>query len=316
VSERAGTKRQRAKSLNLLSKEGLTRIGQTFWYAIKDFFSDDGPEWAAAIAYYSLLSSFPLILAIVSITAFFIDPQRTVNEITNIAGDFIPRGMGELEPIIQGVVDARQTAGLLSILGFLWTGSRIFGTLTKALNIAFDVKEIYAFWQRYLIEVIMLLTAGLLLILALVVDPVLQFVGSALDFLPGAETILYQLIADLIPGFLLALALFLIYRYLPRRRVNWKAALLGALLAALGILLAQPLFVTYVTQFGNYNLIYGSIGIVIILVLWAWIVGVIVLLGGEIVSHVQQILIEGKAPDEIQGRYRTQSSSTKKVGGK
>lgn len=147
--------------------DGLERLGRLLVSAGKDFGDDDGPQWAAAVAYYALLSLFPLLLASVSIAAYFVDPEWITGEATNLLGDF------------------------------------------------------------------------------------------------------------------------LLYRFVPRRRPDWQAALVGAGVAAALVLLARPLFIYYVQRFGDYNIIYGSLAIVVILIFWAFIVAAITILGGEIASHVQ-----------------------------
>lgn len=105
------------------------------------------------------------------------------------------------------------------------------------------------------------------------------------------------------------IALFFLYLFVPRRRVNWRAVVPGAILAGLLILAARPLFLTYVQRFADYNLIYGSLAIVIILVLWAWLVAVLILWGGEVVSHIQTMLLEGKSAAEVEQRHLRRSPS-------
>jgi membrane protein len=283
-------------------KDRAERFSKTLFQAVKDFMHDSGPQWAAAIAYYSLLSAFPLLLAIASIAAFFVDPQWAIEQATSFLDEFLPQGAGQVESVVQGAIEARGSVSVLSILSLLWTGSRVFGVVTKALNIAFDVEETYSFFKRILVELAMLLTVGLLFILALSSGPILGLLASVIQVLP-AEGFIYQLITEIIPAVLLLLAFFLTYRFIPRRNVDWRAALLGAGLATILFVVARPLFSFYLGRFANYNLIYGSLAIVIILVLWAWIVSAILLLGGEVVSHVQRMILEGKTPEEVEQQH-------------
>jgi uncharacterized BrkB/YihY/UPF0761 family membrane protein len=87
--------------------------------AVRDLFVDGGPQWAAAIACYSLLSAFPLLLAGASIAAFFVDPQRAVAQATELLAAFVPRGLLQIEAIVIDAIAARESVGLLSLAALL-----------------------------------------------------------------------------------------------------------------------------------------------------------------------------------------------------
>lgn len=282
----------------------VRRFGRMVVTATKDLVHDSGPQWAAAIAYYSLLSAFPLLLVITSIAAFFVDPRWAVDQATRLLGNFLPQGENRIEQIIQSAIDARRNVGILSFATLLWTGTRVFSSITKALNIAYDTNESYGFFRRLLVEVVMLLTLGLFFIIAIASPFVLGVLWNMLQFLPGGEGIIFQIIRRAVPAILLAITFFLIYRFVPRRRPDWRAALIGAIVATGIFLLAQPLFVYYLQQFANYNLIYGSVAIIVILIFWAWIVALIMLYGGEITSHTQAILIEGMPEEQVEQHHK------------
>jgi membrane protein len=273
----------------------------------QNFFTDNGPQWAAAIAYYGLLSVFPLLLAIAAIAAHFVDPNWVVTQLTEGLGEFMPQGEQEIEDIVQEAIAARGTVGLLSIGTLLWTGTRVFAAMTMALNIAFDVDEPYGFFRRVVVEFLMLLTLGAFIVIALSSNFLIDFVWNVLEFLPGNEGLLFNLMSSALPALLLLLAFFLIYRLVPRRDVEWRAALPGALLATALYMIARPIFFTYIERFGEHSIIYGSLAIVIIIIMWAWITGMILIFAGEVVSHIQALEIEGKTPEEVRERHMRRS---------
>lgn len=287
------------------------RIGRMLVLAVQDFLSDSGPQWAAAIAYYALLSLFPLLLAAASIASLFIDPEWAVQRITEQLGDLLPTGEQQIEEIVTGAIEAGAGVGIVSVAGLLWTGSRVFSALTKALNVAYDVDEKYGFVRRTAIEFAMVATLGLLFVMALASRYVFSFVLGFLDLVPADGAWLYEVAAVAVPALLLAVALFLAYRLVPRRRPDTSAALLGAVTATVAILVARPIFLGYVQEFGEYNLIYGSLAIMVILVFWAWIVAVIILLGGELVSHYQMMMINGLSAEEVKKRHERRSLNPK-----
>jgi len=273
------------------------RTGQVVIQAGRDFFDDNGPQWAAAVAYYALLSLFPLLLAGVSVAAYVVDADQVIAAVESRLGDFIPNGSDQVASIVHNAIEARGPAGLLSLLTLLWSGTRVFSAITKALNIAFDVDDPYGFFRRFLVEAIMLCTIGGLFLLA-------AGVNLGLDLLAeyGPLSTIWGGGRALISAALLLLTFGLLYRFVPRRRPSWQAAAVGAVVATILFLLARPLFLGYVTRFGRYNLIYGSFGIVILLILWSWIVSLIVLFGGEITETSQRLLVEWRPLDQKRAR--------------
>jgi membrane protein len=298
---------------DLVSADGLRRVWTVIKQSVKDLFTDSGPQWAAAIAYYSLLSVFPLLLAAVAIAAFFVDPQWAIGEITRLLQKFVPQGAVQIESIVRGVFAARGGIGALSLVTLLWTGSRVFGVTILALNIAYDADETYGFWKRTLVELVMMATIGVLLIVALAVRPLLALLSNTLGVLPASPGILLQAAQIALPALLLLAVFFLIYRFVPRTQQSWRPALAGAVVATLLFLAARPLFFYYVRRFGNYNLIYGSVAIVVILTLWAWVMALIMLFGGELASHIQALLVEGKPAHEVERSHQARSPRRRKT---
>lgn len=291
----------------ILSRDWWRQVGVILYAAVKDFFTDDGPQWAASIAYYSLLSIFPLLLAAASIASYFISPQTAIEQATALLGNLFPGGAGEIERIVRNAINSRASASILSTLALLWSGSRVFGTLTKALNVSYDVPETYGFLRRTLIELILLLTIGFLFMIAVASRAVFDLLWNLIPFLPANQGFLFILLRRAIPDILLLVTFYLIYRYVPRRRVSWRAALSGTIFALVLFILARPLFLNYIFNFANFGVIYGSLAVAIIIILWAWIVSVILLLGGEVVSHIQEMMIEGKPLEEVEKSHLDRS---------
>jgi membrane protein len=91
----------------VLSRSRLSQVGVILTHSIKHFVKDNGPQWAAAIAYYSLLSIFPLLLAAIAIAAYFVDPDWAIEQGTEILKDFLPSGTQFLREIVQDILQAR-----------------------------------------------------------------------------------------------------------------------------------------------------------------------------------------------------------------
>lgn len=306
---RAEERRERARRrgrIDLTTFAGMrTFVGQV----VRDLIQDDAPHWAAAISYYAILSLFPLMLLLLSVASFFVEPQWTADRAVTLLGDFVPEGASYVHGIIDEVIAARGTAGVLSSLLLLWTGSRVFGALTRALNIMYDVDETYPLWKQLVIELAMTASLGVVFLVAIASDLVLGSL-SALDLVPAFVD---EMAAWAAPLALIFAAHLLVYRFVPRERRMWRSSAIGATVATLAFIGARSLFYAYLTEIAQYNLIYGSLAVVIMLMVWAWIVALITLIGGEVASHYQMMIIEGLSPDDVEERHAARAGQSAPV---
>src|ERR1700676_607080 len=117
-------------------------LGNAFIQVLKDSFADNVTQWAAAIAYYSFLSLFPLLLAAVSLSAYFVSPDWAVGKAMLLLREFVPDGDAAVQRIIHDAVhNAHPYAGIVSLFILLVLGSRVFGARSPALNIAYEGEE-------------------------------------------------------------------------------------------------------------------------------------------------------------------------------
>ena len=262
----------------------LRPAGVVLLRAAKGFWRDDGPSWAAAVAYYSLLSLFPLLLALGWTASFFVDPSWVVAKATPFLSAYLPKGHEEIEATVAAALDAVHDTGWIFPLPLLWTGSLVFGALARGLNVAFSNGRHPSFLKRILVRLTILLTLGGLFLVALITPVVLHLLAAPLDqAFAESEWFVDQLLV-LLPAALLILALLLAYRFLPRSKPDWRAAVIGAVVATGLFYAARPLFLGYVHHWARYSLVYGSLAGVIGAVLWTWIFAMIVLFGGQVTA--------------------------------
>ena len=275
--------------------------------SVRDSFVDSVPQWAAAVAWYAMLSAFPLFLVGGWIASFFVEPAWAADQISSLLDDFIPQGDNNLEDKIQEAVAARNQVGLIAFAGLLFTGTRVFDTLIRALNIAFDTGSSYNFIKRFAIEAAMLLTIGVLFVIALMSGFLTSLLWEAVQFLPAQEGLAYAIVTWTFRAALLFASFFLIYRYVPRGEGHTKSAAAGAVAAAGLFMITNPIFQYYVQQFGNFNVIYGSLAILVIIMIWVYIVCLITLFGGEVASHTEEMVYGGRSAEEVGRRHNERS---------
>jgi membrane protein len=208
--------------------------------------------------------------------------------------ELVPQGDAAVQRIIHDAIhDAHPYAGVISLLILLVLGSRAFGALSRALNIAYEGEETGSLARRVVIEIAMMAAVGVLFIGTLFSHYLVLFLRDAVRFLPGEASDTFALITQLIRVLLMLAAFFMIYRFVPRKRLDWRSIAVGTVVATTLFVAARPLFYGYVENLANYNLMYGGIAIAVVLLVWAWVAAFIAILGGEMASHFQTMVLEG-----------------------
>jgi len=278
----------------------VRQLGTAFIQALRDSFADNATQWAAAIAYYGFLSLFPLILAAVSLSAYFVSPDWAIGKAMLLLREFVPEGDAAVQRIIRDAVhNAHPYAGVVSLLILLVLGSRAFGALSRALNIAYEGEETGSLARRIAIEIAMMLAVAVLFVCTLFSHYLVLFLWNAVSLLPGETEPAYAATVAVIRVLLVLLAFFLIYRFVPRKSLHWKSIVVGTLIATSLLIAARPLFYGYVQNLANYNLMYGGIAIAVVLLVWGWVAALITILGGEMASHFQTMVLEGAGPQSV-----------------
>ncbi|MGE7907001.1 YihY/virulence factor BrkB family protein [Peribacillus sp. NPDC094092] len=251
---------------------------------IKEIKEDRVTGLAAEQAYYYLLALFPLLILLLSILPYLnIDTQTALDTIKT----FMPaETMEVVEKNIVNILSERN-GGLLTFgfLGTIWSASNGMNAFIHSMNIAYDVEETRNFIKARFISI--LLTLGL--VVAFIVMLGLPVFGKVIiDLLqqvipiPEETQILFSLLRWVIAVVVISLVLAFLYRFAPNKSFPIKHVIPGAVTATvlwLGISLG---FSFYVSNFANYSSTYGSLGGVIILMLWLYLSGLIFVIGGEI----------------------------------
>lgn len=273
------------KTLNIYRKELQTA-----------FQKHDLTLLAAAQAYYYLLSVVPLLFICFAVIPYFhIDPQDALDFI----GSLLP---GEIASIFEEqIVDivAKPKGGLLTvgIVGALWTASNGVNAFIRSSNSAYDIEESRGFIRVRLTALILTISMIFAFILAILL-PIAGtiFVNIVEDNFSAIANsawfdIGFELIRISVTIIVLTLILFTLYRFAPAKRLPIRHLLPGAITATLLWQIITFLFSFYVSNFGNYSTTYGSLGGLIILMIWFFLTGLIFMLGIEInaIYHRRQI---------------------------
>ena len=273
--------------------------------SLRDLRATDAPEVAAALAFYALLSLFPLLLAGAAAASWFVEPAWAVARIAHLLGEFVPSGEVEVEAIVGGAIAERGRVGLLSVVVLLVSGRRVLGALAKALDRVSDVDERRGgLLRRVAVELAMLLGVAALFALALSSGPLLALLWRTGEGAPWPARTASTAAQEGARGALLLATFFLVYYFVPRGERDKRAALAGAAAAVLLFLLARALFLLWVDRlWGSVSLVYGPLAVGAVLLLWAWYAALITLFGGSLASHVKVMLVEGRSAAEAGRRH-------------
>jgi membrane protein len=261
---------------------------------------------AAGVAFYLLLAIFPGIAALVAVFALVADPATISQQV-----EAFPSMPPEAEAIVTGQLaqvsaqpDAKLGVGFaIALLLALWSASKASTALMNAMNIVYDEDERRGFFKFQLVALAFTLgavlvgvlaigaVAGVPAVLALVpLGPLARWVAAAVPWLVVAGVVLVLLAA--------------LYRYGPSRsRARWRWVSPGSGLTTVLWLIASAGFSIYVANFGNYNETYGSLGAVVVLLMWLWLSAYLVLLGAELNAEMEHQTRRDttRGPDEPMG---------------
>lgn len=278
--------------------------GRATWISAKDFFRDDGPYWSGSIAFYTLLSAIPVALLLALAASLVVDSSEAVDRISGIAGDLLPQGEERVKEIVEESYNGRGIASFFSVILLLWSGTHVFGAISRAMNIAYNAPEQSPMWQHIAVQFAMMAAVLTLIILGLLSRALLDGLWTLRGIDEEDRTLLFSILRNGLPFIFTVSAFFLVYRFVPVERPGWKAALTGAVLAAAAFFIAREVFVLYQNNFESFDQVYGPISLLVAVLFWIWIAGVILLVGGQLVSHYQEILVDGEDPDDVEKRHR------------
>ncbi|MGD7023250.1 YihY/virulence factor BrkB family protein [Rossellomorea vietnamensis] len=239
---------------------------------------------AAQLAYFFLLSLFPLLIFMVTLIPYLPVAQE---DIMNVISDYAP---GETMDMIQSTINevmSNRNTGLLSfsIIATIWSASNGMNAIVKSLNDAYEVEETRSFIVTRLMSIVLTIAMIFVFVIALLLPVFGRQIGlflfSQFGFSDQFLTI-WGAIRWAISPIILFIVFVGLYFIAPSKKIKCLSAVPGAVFAALGWVGASLAFSYYVSNFGNYSATYGSIGGIIVLMIWFYLTGIIIMIGGHI----------------------------------
>jgi membrane protein len=263
----------------------LQSLGHRIVSSVRAVMGARDRDGAAAIAFWAFFSIFPLLLLAVGATGFFFDSAAAQNRLREALDLSIPGSADFVERHVRSAVSLRGTLGLLGAAGLLWSASASIGAVSRSLD------RVYGIEERSALVVVKLRQVGLAGAIVVIMVSSVALTGliellSASDFTLfqriGFETRLTERVTGGAGAVFLTLVMFLLlYRLAPSSTIDWNDAIPGAILATFLFELAKRGFLLYLSVAANYDLVYGSLSAVIVMLLWLYISALLLLLGAE-----------------------------------
>jgi membrane protein len=278
-----------------------TQAPPGWWTILKNFWAEIDRDhvsiMAAGIAFYALLSIFPGMSALISIYGLVADPAAIENQLNSLSGVLPQEALKLLSDQLHALAAApRDKLGfglVVSLVIALWSATSGTGALMQALTVAYEERENRGLLSFYGRAITLTLGVGLFALLSLFLIAVIP---AVIGSLPISE--LWRDRISLIRWPLLAilaiLALCVLYRYAPaRRNPCWHCFSAGTIGAAVLWLVGSAGFSFYVARFSSYDKTYGSLGAVVILLMWFYVTAYIILAGAELNSEIEKARARG-----------------------
>jgi membrane protein len=250
---------------------------------------------AAQLSYYFLLALFPLLLFLMTLLGYFAQAGSDLrHKLLTYLATVMPSSAVTLVQTTLDEISSGRGGGKLSlgILAALWAASNGMGAISDTLNAAYGVREERPWWKVRLIAISLTIMVSIVIIVALAIVLYGGYIGERVATyfsLSAAFTIAWKILQWPIALVFLLLTFDLIYYFAPNNRRPWRKFWNAGAATAVGLwLLVSFAFRVYLHFFNSYSVTYGSLGALIVLMLWFYFTGLAILIGGEINSELER----------------------------
>ena len=290
--------------------ESPTKLPRRAWGGVlkrtfSEFRDDHLTDWAAALTYYGIVAMFPALIAVVSILGLV--GQSATKPLLDNLGSFAPGPAHQiLANALNGLTQSRGGASILFVVGLagaIWSASSYIGAFIRASNQIWDVEEGRPIWRvlplRLLVTIVMVVLLAASAFAVVVTGPLADRVGKLFG-IGGAAVTTWDIAKWPVLILVVSVMFSILYYASPNvRQRGFRWVTPGALFAVIAWIIASAAFGLYVANFGSYNKTYGSLGAIIIFLVWLWLTNVAILFGAELNAEIERgRQIEAGQPEE------------------
>lgn len=272
--------------LRLRAEVRLTALA--IWRGVVGTYNSDDLTFAASIAYYSLLSLFPFFLLLFSLIAGVTNTETDREAVLGFVLRYFPRQFDFVTSQLKSMQEARVQLGIAGSILMVWAAMGVFGAITSAVNHAWGVDKQPSYFKHKMISFVMLVMASLLLMAALALVSAVNVVEAwwfqAVVERYAALRALQGFAVKWASTFAFIFVVGLIFYFVPNAKVRFRDVWVGAIVTGLAWRGALAGFSWYVRDLSRFDRVHGSVGAVVVFLLWIYTSAVILLYGVEVTA--------------------------------
>jgi len=254
---------------------------------IRKLDQDDVFFLASGLAFDFLICFIPLILVILSVLGFFLHSSREILDyVQTYLVRMLPQSSPRLTANILNLVKDRQIVGLVGFIGLIWTAMRLFGSIRTVLNKTLEISSHHGYLREKFHDLLTVVITGILFLLSIVLSGIfdlIRTIPAKLGLPPLLDLKWWGWTAGILVAYIFSvLMFFILFRFLPSKKPASRAAFMSALLIAGLWEMAKYLFRLYVDFINGFTAIYGSLGLLVVFILWIYYSCLLFVLGGEL----------------------------------
>jgi len=281
------------RAIGRRARDIVRLTGLSAWHGFQGFYDSDNLTYAASIAYYALLSLFPFFLLAFVLIGRSTDDVNNRNAVFEFVLRYFPTQFAFITTQLEAFRGPGTTVGVAGTVALVWGAVGFFGAISTAVNYAWGVEKQRSFWKHKLFSFVMLLVAGLILLIALLLISASQVVSSTwfaevLARFPGLGVLRGFTIRHA-TTLLFILVVGLVFYFVPNAKVRFRDVWVGAFLTGLLWKGALEGFAWYMRDMSRFTRVNGSIGAVVVFLVWVYIQAVILLYGVEFTAAYARI---------------------------
>lgn len=273
-------------------KQSFTLVYRMVRGAFLTFTFAKASEAAASIAYFTLFSMFPLVLSFVAVGSFFVDQAAVEEKLINILPTMIPVSQDFIISNIQQIFKLRGAVSALSLLGLIWSSTSVFSIIIRNINAAWPAASPHSFIRMRLWSLAIIAALALVLIVSsfsLTFRHLLTNLGINLDYSLISNFLSSYFYTKILPVLIRVFVLFALYFWVPQIKVHKMGALTGAVLVTFLWQVITMFFNAYLSSgLARYEIVYGSLGKMIALLVWIYFTSWLILFGAHLTSSIDR----------------------------
>ena len=280
------------RDLSVRSRDVVVKAGALLGLlgrSIVDFFKDGGLMLAGSISYFSMMAVLPFCLFLIALFTYSIGiDEEFFRFITAKLISFFPKVAQSIAKELRDAISFRGV-GTFTFIVYGILSYQLYSSLEWAINVVFKIKDKRSFISHLFISLFIITLLIIFLILSFGASSLISVLNTLKDDFPGLQIhdITAFLIKYLVPFVLVLFTITAIYTIMPKKKVRWKDALTGAIIASVFLEAAKHIFTFYVVKVVKLGAIYGPLSAFVIFLLWGFYSSCIFLIGAEVVHNLE-----------------------------